>query len=58
MTHEARDLLDSRPLHETVGGVLIAEQRFDLLPECGVTRAGLTEERSALRCGALHGRAR
>ncbi len=52
-THQARDLLDGRPLNKTVGGVLIAQQRFDLLPECLVTRACLTKERRAIRCVAL-----
>jgi len=36
-----------------VGRVLIAQQRFDLLAECLVTRACLTKERGAIRCAAL-----
>ena len=52
-THQARDLLDGRLLQKLVAGVLIAQQRFHFLPECVVTRACLSKERSAIRCVAL-----
>src|SRR5207247_5223046 len=52
-SHQARDLLDGRPLQKLVAGVLVAQQRFDLLPECLVPRACLTKERCAIRCAAL-----
>jgi hypothetical protein len=51
--HQARDFLDGRPFHEAVGGLFIAQQRFDLLAEGVVTHARLTKERCAIRCLAL-----
>jgi hypothetical protein len=51
--YQTGDLLDRRSTEKPVARVLVAQQRFDLLAECLVIRAGVTKERRSIRCVAL-----